>query len=107
MAGTRNKDFQIPIFNLGPCHQGRLSMICRLELKFRGSYDYTETTFGIKSPTMQDWERLLLKKTDVNKFEDIHFSGLEMLLLDFGVWKLNEDDKLVVRQPWILLPYDY
>ena len=69
-------------------------MICRLELKFEGKYHY-------KGIDMRDWERFLLKESDVNQFEDIHFLGLEVLLLDFGDWKLNEDDKLVVRQPWI------
>ena len=60
-------------------------MICKLELAFEGNFP------------LECWERRLLKKSDEDKLEDIRFPRLEMLLLDFRWWELEEDDKLVVR----------
>ena len=63
-------------------------MICKLELEFQGIWPDRD---------MQDWERFLLKESEVDKFEDLRFPRLEMLSLDFAAWQLIEDEKLVVR----------
>lgn len=63
-------------------------MICKLRLEFRGTWPNGD---------MQEWERFLLKESEIDKFEDVRFPRLEILLLDFAAWELEEDEKLVVR----------
>lgn len=63
-------------------------MIRKLRFAFQGTWPNGD---------MQDWERFLPKESEINKFEDVRFPSLEILLLDFAAWELEEDEKIVVR----------
>ena len=97
MVGIEKKGFQLPFFNLRLSPQGRLSMVCKLELDFHGR---DHSLFSV-----EHWERFLLKHYDEDKLNDVQFPSLELLLLHFGSWRLKADDKLVVRQLPISLSF--
>ena len=95
----------IPSFNFSPDFQGRLSILRKLTLVLGTEKDYHVHLHqqGIESPLrrpeiMKLWSSFLQQSRYQKTFlrSVVEFPALEELFLDFTIWYLGADDRIVV-----------
>ena len=92
----------MPIFNLQPCPQGRLSLIRRLVLKFSDHISHPEEQYH---PYMGDWSDCFYEAFDAKGLDYLCFPSLEHLVLNFRYWRLERDDWVPVGDLRLLLSW--
>ncbi|KAG7005195.1 hypothetical protein G7Y79_00021g050620 [Physcia stellaris] len=91
---AKKKGSNMPIFNLHPSPQGRLSWIRRLALRFSDDIFHQQEQYH---SYMGDWRDCLYEAFDANGLEYLCFPSLEQLMLNFRYWRLEKDDWVPVK----------
>ena len=101
-TAAKKKGSNMPIFNLHPSPQGRLSWIRRLALRFSDDIFHQQEQYH---SYMGDWRDCLYEAFDAKGLEYLCFPSLEQLMLNFRYWRLERDDWVPVSDLRLLLSW--